>query len=117
MINTEFAVVGAGIAGADTSHDAGLVVRPIGIEPKRRTALLLQPPAGLAVKRWPMVFAIDESFYFKPDAGKLLVSPADETPSTPCDAQPDDLDVAIAVDRFENATTVSVDRVTHSWAG
>jgi len=105
-------------AGAWADELAQLAgVRPIGIEPKRRTALLLQPPAGLAVERWPMVIDIDETFYFKPDAGKLLLSPADETPSAPCDAQPEDLDVAIAVDRFENATTVSVDRVTHSWAG
>ncbi len=105
-------------AGAWADELAQLAgVRPIGIEPKRRTALLLRPPAGLAVERWPMVIDIDETFYFKPDAGKLLLSPADETPSAPCDAQPEDLDVAIAVDRFENATTVSVDRVTHSWAG
>ncbi len=92
-------------------------VRPLGVKPLRRTALLLQPPAAVSVEKWPMVIAADESFYFKPDAGKLLLSPADETLSAPCDAQPEDLDVAIAVDRFEKATTMTVDRVTHSWAG
>jgi D-arginine dehydrogenase len=92
-------------------------VRPVGINPLRRTAVLLQPPMSLAIEYWPMVIAADESFYFKPDAGKILLSPADETPSAPCDAQPEDLDVAIAVDRFENATTLSVERVTHRWAG
>ena len=109
-------IVNAAGAWADEiAHLAG--VAPLGIEPLRRTACLVQPPAGLAVDGWPMVMDIDEQFYFKPDAGKLLVSPADETPSPPCDAQPEDLDVAIAVDRFEQATTVTVGRVTHSWAG
>jgi D-arginine dehydrogenase len=105
----------AGAWADELAHLAG--VAPIGIEPLRRTACLVQPPAGFAVDRWPMVMDVDEQFYFKPDAGKLLVSPADETPSRPCDAQPEDLDVAIAVDRFEQATTASVSRVTHSWAG
>jgi len=105
-------------AGAWADEVATLAgVRTIGLEPKRRTALLIQPPAALTVDRWPMVIDIGESFYFKPDAGKLLLSPADETPSAPCDAQPEDLDVAIAVDRLENATTLSVQRVTHRWAG
>ncbi len=105
-------------AGAWADTLAGLAgVRPLGVQPLRRTALLLQPPAAVSVEKWPMVIAADESFYFKPDAGKLLLSPADETLSAPCDAQPEDLDVAIAVDRFENATTMTVDRVTHSWAG
>jgi D-arginine dehydrogenase len=105
-------------AGAWVDEVAQLAgVRAIGIEPKRRTALLIQPPAEVHVDRWPMVLDMAETYYFKPDAGKLLVSPADETPSPPCDAQPDDLDVAVAVDRLEHATTLSVQRVTHSWAG
>ncbi len=105
----------AGAWADELAYLAG--VAPIGIEPLRRTACLVQPPEGLRVDRWPMVMDVDEQLYFKPDAGKLLVSPADETPSPPCDAQPEDLDVAVAVDRFEHATTVSVSRVTHSWAG
>jgi D-arginine dehydrogenase len=56
-------------------------------------------------------------FYFKPDGGKLLLSPADETPTSAGDAQPDDLDVAIAVDRVEKALDIEIRRVTHSWAG
>jgi D-arginine dehydrogenase len=92
-------------------------VRAIGLEPRRRTALLIKPAPQLQINGWPMVHDIEESFYFKPDAGKLLLSPVDETPSEPCDAQPDELDVAIAVDRVERATTLSIQHVTHRWAG
>jgi D-arginine dehydrogenase len=64
-----------------------------------------------------MVIDVEEEFYFKPDAGRLLLSPANEDPMEPCDAYPDDIDVAIAVDRFEHATRTRVDRVGHRWAG
>ena len=64
-----------------------------------------------------MVIDVDEEFYFKPDAGQILLSPANEDPMPPCDAYPDDLDVAIAVDRFERVTTMQVARVGRSWAG
>ena len=60
---------------------------------------------------------IDEEFYFKPDAGQLLVSPANEDPSEPCDSRPEELEIAIAVDRFETATGREVNKVNHSWAG
>ncbi|MBB6252031.1 NAD(P)/FAD-dependent oxidoreductase [Nitrospirillum iridis] len=89
----------------------------LGLAPLRRTALLVDPPPGHDTDRWPGVFDIDEEFYVKPDAGKLLLSPADETPSEPCDAQPEELDVAIAVDRVQRAMALPVRRVSHSWAG
>jgi D-arginine dehydrogenase len=105
-------------AGAWADEVAALAgVRAIGLQPKRRTALLFKPASELRVDAWPMVHDIEETFYFKPDAGKLLLSPADETPCSPCDAQPDEMDLAIAVDRLEQATTLSVKHVTHSWAG
>ncbi len=105
-------------AGAWADEVAALAgVAPIGVEPKRRTAVLVDPPAGVAVDSWPLVIDVEEQFYFKPDAGLLLLSPADETPSAPCDAQPDEMDVAIAVDRVEQATTLQVRRVRHRWAG
>jgi len=69
------------------------------------------------IRSWPNMIDADEAFYFKPEAGRILVSPADETPSEPCDAQPEDLDVAIGVDRFERATGLDIRRVHHSWAG
>ena len=92
-------------------------VHPIGLQPLRRTAVLLPAPAGHDIAAWPMVIDVEEEFYFKPDAGKLLLSPANEDLMDPCDVMPDDIDVAIAVDRFEHATTVQVTRVGHSWAG
>ncbi|MGK9170232.1 FAD-binding oxidoreductase [Inquilinus limosus] len=91
-------------------------VAPVGLVPKRRTAFLFDAP-GHAVDEWPLVVDLDETFYFKPDAGKLLGSPADETPSPPCDAQPEEIDVAVAVDRIETATTLRIRRLTHRWAG
>jgi D-arginine dehydrogenase len=105
-------------AGAWADEVAELCgARRIGLEPLRRTALLVDPPAGVDVRRWPAVVDADEMFYFKPDAGKLLVSPADETPDKPGDVQPDDLDVAVGVDRVQGALDIDVRRVSHSWAG
>ncbi len=92
-------------------------VAPVGLVPKRRTALLIEVPDGLDAARWPAAVHVAESFYFKPDAGLLLLSPADETPAEPGDAQPEELDVAIAIDRFEEATGRSVRRLRSKWAG
>jgi D-arginine dehydrogenase len=91
--------------------------RPIGLQPLRRTALLVDAPAGASIEGWPAVIDTDEQFYFKPDATKLLLSPADETPQEPGDAQPEKLDVAVGVDRVEAALDIDVRRVGHSWAG
>jgi D-arginine dehydrogenase len=88
-----------------------------GLQPLRRTALLVDVPAGRDVSGWPAVIDVDEQFYFKPEAGKLLLSPADETPDRPGDALPEDLDVAIGVDRVQAALDLEVTRVSHSWAG
>lgn len=105
-------------AGAWADRIAELAgAAPIGIEPLRRTAALVNAPAGFQVSTWPMTIDIDEQFYFKPDAGKILLSPADETPSSPCDAMPEDWDVAVAVDRMEAATTLKITHVGRRWAG
>jgi D-arginine dehydrogenase len=105
----------AGAWADDVAAAAG--VAPIGITPLRRTALLVAPPAGVAVERWPMVVDAAESFYFKPETGRLLLSPADETPAPPQDAQPEELDVALAVDRVSAATTLTIRRIERRWAG
>lgn len=91
--------------------------RPIGLVPKRRTAILFDPPPGTDIAGWPLTIDVDETFYFKPDAGKILASPADETPMEPCDVQPDELDIAIAVDRIQQAADLPVRRIEHRWAG
>jgi len=92
-------------------------VRPVGLVPKRRTAFTFDPPAGADVRPWPAVIDIAETFYFKPEAGKILGSPADETPMPPSDAQPDELDIALAVERIERASSLRVRRLDHKWAG
>ena len=105
-------------AGAWADSVAALAgLGELGICPMRRTALLIDVPDDLDGSDWPLVIDVDEQFYFKPDAGQLLISPADETPSPACDAQAEELDVAEAVDRFERATGARVRRVNHRWAG
>ncbi len=105
-------------AGAWADQVAGLAgLSPLGLQPKRRTALLVAPPAGWEIAGWPLVDDIDERFYCRPEAGRLLCSPADETASPPCDAQPEELDMAQAIDRIERALPLDVRRIEHSWAG
>ena len=90
---------------------------PAGLVPKRRTAMILSLPDGVDAGGWPMVNDTDEQFYFKPDAGRLLASPADETPMDPHDVQPDELDIAICIDRIQQAAELPVRRVVRAWAG
>ena len=89
----------------------------VGLRPLKRTACLIEPPTTFAVREWPFVLNVEEEFYLKPDAGMLLLSPVDETDTAPCDAQADELDIAIAVDHLERATTLQVKRIAHRWAG
>jgi len=91
--------------------------RPLGLRPLRRTAMVVDAPNGDDVRGWPTVIDADEAFYFKPDAGLLLLSPADETPDEPGDAQPDEMDIAVGVDRVQSALDIEVRRIRRSWAG
>jgi D-arginine dehydrogenase len=105
-------------AGAWVDVVAGLAgLSGLGFRPKRRTAFLFDPPAGVDIANWPLVVDLHEQFYFKPDAGRLIGSLADETDSKPCDAYPEDIDVAIAVDRIEQATSLRIGRPSTPWAG
>ncbi len=109
-------LVNAAGAWADLlAKDCG--AKAVGLRPLRRTAVIVDPPPGVDVRAWPAVIDAEEQFYFKPDAGRLLLSPADETPDNPRDVYPDDLDVAIAVDRVQAAIALEVRRLGHSWAG
>jgi len=103
------------MGGAALAAMAGAV--DVDLQPLKRTACLIEPPPSFDIGRWPMLKDARERFYLKPDAGKLLLSPCDETPTPPSDPQADELDVAIAVDRVERATTLQVRRCRHRWAG
>ncbi len=123
-IETSAGVFSAGVvvnaAGAWADEVAKLAgLQPLGLAPKRRTCITFDPPADLAagLPHWPMVIDATEEFYFKPEAGRVLASPADETDTPPVDAQPEELDVARAADRVQQATTLEVRRITHRWAG
>ncbi|WP_340150598.1 FAD-binding oxidoreductase [uncultured Sneathiella sp.] len=109
-------IVNAAGAWADSIGEM-VGAAPIGLAPKRRTAMVIAAPSDINPDRWPMVIDIDEQFYLKPDAGRLLISPADETISPPCDVQPDELDVAICVDRIETAFDLPIHRIDNKWAG
>lgn len=89
----------------------------IGLQPKRRTALIIEPPVSCNVAGLPLVFDVEELFYMKPDAGKLLISPANEDPENPCDVQPDEMDIALCVDRVEQAFDFEIQRIESRWAG
>jgi D-arginine dehydrogenase len=92
-------------------------VAPLGIEPRRRSAFLFDPPEGVATAHWPFVTTVSEDFYFKPDAGLLLGSPANADPVKPHDVQAEELDIAIAIDHIERATTMRIQRPIRPWAG
>ena len=91
-------------------------IAPLGLRPLRRTALTFRPD-GVDCRGWPMAVEISEAFYFKPEGGLLMLSPADETPSPPCDAQPEEFDLATAVNTLESWTSLKVPRIEHKWAG
>jgi D-arginine dehydrogenase len=109
-------VIDAAGAWADAVADlAG--ARKIGLQPKRRTVIIFDAPAGLDFAKCPVAADCSEQFYFKPESGRVLASPADETPVEPQDIQPDELDVALVVDRVEKASTLKVERILRRWAG
>ena len=105
-------------AGAWADEIAALAgVAGTGLTPLRRTACIVAAPAAADPSGWPMVADVTETFYVKPESGRLLVSPADATPVPPGDARPDDIDVAVAIDRVHAATTLEIRHVQRAWAG
>ena len=83
----------------------------------RRTICTFPVPESLGHTRWPMLVDADERFYLKPEPGQFLASPADETPSEPVDPRPEMLDIATAMERVREATTLEARSVSTSWAG
>jgi D-arginine dehydrogenase len=105
-------------AGAWADRLAAMAgVAPIGLEPKRRTIIVVDPPAGVEAGAWPFVHTAISDFYMLPEAGQLLVSPVDEVADEPGDAQPEDYDIALAAYQLERYTTLTVPRIAHRWAG
>ncbi|MBR0669547.1 NAD(P)/FAD-dependent oxidoreductase [Neoroseomonas soli] len=105
----------AGAWGDEVARIAGL--DPIGLQPKRRTACIVDP-GEYDCSDWPLLGDAGHTWYARAEARrKLMVSPADETDSDPCDAQPDEYDVAVAVDRMQQALDIPVSRIEHRWAG
>jgi len=92
-------------------------VAPLGLQPKRRSAFTFDAPAGVAHRAWPTVCSVDESWYFKPDAGQLLGSPANADPVPPHDVLPEALDIAAGIAGIEERTTMTIRRPRRTWAG
>ena len=91
---------------------------PIGLQPRRRSVISFAAPDGQDVSAWPFTKTVGEGFYLLPEGrGQVLASSMDQTPCAPCDAAPEELDIAIAADRVEQATTLPIRRISHSWAG
>jgi len=105
----------AGAWGDEVAVIAG--VAPIGLSPKRRTAVIVDP-GRFDCAGWPLLGDAAHGWYARPEARrKLMLSPADETDMAPHDVQPDEIDVAIAIDRMQQALDIPVTRVEHAWAG
>jgi D-arginine dehydrogenase len=122
LVKTSQGDIGAKIivnaAGGWADHVGSLAgAECIGLTPKRRTALIVEPPRGADLRRIPLVIDIDEQFYLKPYGSKFLISPANEDPVQPSDVQPEEMDIAICVDRIQRAFDIEIRRIEHSWAG
>jgi len=92
-------------------------VRPLGLEPKRRTIITFDAPPGIELDGLPFAKTVGEELYFAPESGRLFASPMDEVPSEPTDAQPDEYEMALAAHRMEERTIVKVERIHSRWAG
>ena len=109
-------LVNAGGAWADAIAELASV-KPVGLQPKRRTIIVFDAPDDIDVARLPFTKTVPDDVYFGPEAGKIFASPMDEVPTDPCDAQPDEYEMALAAHRIEERTVMKVSRIAHRWAG
>ena len=109
-------VINAAGAWADAVAELAHV-RPVGLQPMRRTIIVFDAPDGVEVSRLPFTKTVGDEVYFGPEAGKVFASPMDEIPTDPCDAQPEEYEMALAAHRIEERTIMTVDRIAHRWAG
>ena len=112
-VSGDVLVNAAGAWAGEIAELAGAV--QVFLQPKRRTGIIVDP--GVDSSTWPMVHLASGDLYFKPDATMLMVSPADETDWMPCDAQPDEWDVAVGMDRLNRSITIDIERPARTWAG
>jgi D-arginine dehydrogenase len=115
-IFTSPVVVNAAGAWGDVVAKLG-GVKPVGLQPKRRSIGVIPVEHEEDAMNWPMVTDVGETWYCKPQSGKLMVSSADATPVDPHDAYADDMAIAEGIERLMTATTLEVERLEHSWGG
>ncbi len=117
-LNSYQAVTVINAAGAWADQIGAMAgARAIGLTPKRRTAILIKPPADANCAILPAVDFAGSDAYLKPEGGMLMASPGDATPVEPHDAWADDMDIAVLADWIERETMIKVDKIEHSWAG
>ena len=115
-IQADIIINAAGAWGDEVAKSSG--VKPVGLKPLRRTAVTIPKLEGSLVHHEnPVILNIEETCYFRPEGEGYLISPADETESVPCDAQADEMDIAIALDRFHTYTQLQPRHLTARWAG
>lgn len=114
-LHAELLVNAAGAWADELARRCGAA--PLGLQPRRRSAFSFHAPAGTDASGWPGVVDIEERWYFKPDAGRLLGSPANADPTHPHDVQPEELDIALGIHGIEQATTLQIRRPASTWAG
>ena len=115
VINGRIIINAAGAWAEQIGEMVGAV--PIGLVPKRRSAIIVDAPSAMNIDAMPIVDFVGNAAYIKPEAGKIMASPGDETPIEPQDVRPDEMDIAVLVDQLERETLISVRRIEHSWAG
>jgi D-arginine dehydrogenase len=115
IFETEILVNAAGAWGDSVAAKAG--VKPVGLQPKRRSIGVIPVDGIPGVSAFPLVTDVGETWYAKPQSGKMIVSSADATPVDPHDAYADDMAIAEGIERLLNATTIEVNHLDHSWGG
>jgi D-arginine dehydrogenase len=115
ILTAPIVVNAAGAWGDAVAAIAG--VAPLGLTPYRRTAFTFAPPQDTDIDGWAMVVDVDESFYFKPERSHIMGSLAEETLMDPHDVGVREVDVALAIERIEAATTMKIRHVPKAWAG
>ncbi len=115
VLRARVLVNAAGAWADDVARACG--VMPLGIQPLRRSAFTFDAPADVDTRGWPTVASVADDWYIKPDAGRLLGSPANADPVPAHDVQPEELDIALAIDAIQRDTTLSIRRPHRTWAG